>query len=298
MQGLIPACAGKTSPLEIVLTVPKAHPRVCGENPADGIRSFAVAGSSPRVRGKHDPACLLTRRIRLIPACAGKTHSSSLKTSPPPAHPRVCGENSQPVVRPGLSSGSSPRVRGKLNAHVSRTRAAWLIPACAGKTSTSARWTHPARAHPRVCGENSLPLSGVSLPAGSSPRVRGKQFLRSFRRPFLGLIPACAGKTAAGRGGGGGWGAHPRVCGENFESCGIDWVMAGSSPRVRGKQAGYCRVFNDFGSSPRVRGKLIQATSARRNPGLIPACAGKTEKLNSAAGTNRAHPRVCGENYS
>ena len=54
-------------------------------------------------------------RLRLIPARAGKTSSSSSCSRRVWAHPRACGENSQ-VLRAALrAEGSSPRVRGKLS---------------------------------------------------------------------------------------------------------------------------------------------------------------------------------------
>ena len=50
---LIPACAGKTSPMRTKVTPRAAHPRVCGENSA-WCGAFQVwGGSSPRVRGKR-----------------------------------------------------------------------------------------------------------------------------------------------------------------------------------------------------------------------------------------------------
>ena len=73
----------------------------------------------------------------------------------------------------------------------------------------------------------------------------------------VGLIPACAGKTSGGVMGVRPLRAHPRVCGEN-----------GIKPKLHGQ----CR-----GSSPRVRGKLMVEAREPLLPGLIPACAGKTE---------------------
>ena len=116
-----------------------------------------------------------------------------------------------------------------------------------------------------------------SAPAmGSSPRVRGKLIHATSARRNPGLIPACAGKTTRRL-----WEhlqvrAHPRVCGENRPPDALYSKLAGSSPRVRGKQG-------------------------RRNPdrsrsGLIPACAGKTPAHSRCTTTPRAHPRVCGEN--
>ena len=70
------------------------------------------------------------------------------------AHPRACGEN------PGLarlwisSSGSSPRMRGKLTGGVRTADQIRLIPAHAGKTVQHHRPAHARTAHPRACGEN------------------------------------------------------------------------------------------------------------------------------------------------
>ena len=50
------------------------------------------------------------------------------------------------------------------------------------------------------------------------------------------------------------------------------------------------------GSSPRVRGKPCDAAPARRDLGLIPACAGKTLSPDTPDSMVAAHPRVCGEN--
>ena len=51
-------------------------------------------------------------------------------------------------------------------------------------------------AHPRACGENVQEVSLVSIPAGSSPRVRGKLGEARSVVGLDGLIPARAGKTA------------------------------------------------------------------------------------------------------
>ena len=172
--GLIPACAGKTSPAPSPAGEPGAHPRVCGEN--DLFHELIVAGfgSSPRVRGKpmdHDQG---HGDPRLIPACAGKTRRRWLLRKRYRAHPRVCGENTSQERGPETAEGSSPRVRGKQPRPRFRPTRGWLIPACAGKTLPSLKGELKARAHPRVCGENYI-LSAQSVNhVGSSPRVRGK----------------------------------------------------------------------------------------------------------------------------
>ena len=70
-----------------------------------------------------------------------------------------------------------------------------LIPAHAGKTVSVIEMIRPMGAHPRSRGENCLASLALSQVAGSSPLTRGKQRLRPMPSPYLGLIPAHAGKT-------------------------------------------------------------------------------------------------------
>ena len=108
--------------------------------------------------------------------------------------------------------------------------------------------------------------------------MRGKRHDGISDRVTNRLIPACAGKTAAGRRISQDAWAHPRVCGENLSGT----------------------FYQDFdkGSSPRVRGKHRDGDLCRYCGGLIPACAGKTLRLSGSDETYWAHPRVCGENIS
>ena len=155
-DGLIPACAGKTS---YSCRCPRgvwAHPRVCGENWATVSTPCAFSGSSPRVRGKPSSHVFDLTTLRLIPACAGKTFRVRPMIFRSGAHPRVCGENARTRARLAQLRGSSPRVRGKLEFGVFQTHSIRLIPACAGKTGDVENGTPKRWAHPRVCGENSL----------------------------------------------------------------------------------------------------------------------------------------------
>ena len=151
-----------------------------------------------------------------------------------------------------------------------------LIPAYAGKTIDIDTRDFRAPAHPRVCGENQGDTAGGVRVTGSSPRMRGKPAIPVDLCVILWLIPAYAGKTRIWRSAAWKTTAHPRVCGENL--------------------AKYTPGRRSAGSSPRMRGKLIHATSARRNPGLIPAYAGKTAWQPRLQAQRPAHPRVCGEN--
>ena len=137
------------------------------------------------------------------------------------------------------------------------------------------RWDE-GTAHPRVGGENIGKYVDQVRAAGSSPRGRGKHLSYTPNQPTVGLIPAWAGKTHRCNRGQGRPPAHPRVGGENIETFGGASSLSGSSPRGRGK--------------PRPRATL------RRQPGLIPAWAGKTPGSRSTGLSAWAHPRVGGEN--
>ena len=242
------------SPDKAILTA--AHPRVCGENELLQERWARARGSSPRVRGKRVGNRCVSTWKGLIPACAGKTILETALTIAFKAHPRVCGEN--PITTGVIFTlpGSSPRVRGKLDLVQNCVIVAGLIPACAGKTAPQRPHRNRRWAHPRVCGENTrLELARV-FEEGSSPRVRGKLLMLNTLCLNPRLIPACAGKTKTEARVQIGYGAHPRVCGENSGGRAPVWKRAGSSPRVRGK-----RLFQ-------VAGHLYSR--------LIPACAGKT----------------------
>ena len=174
-RGLIPACAGKTYFARWSYSYGPAHPRVCGENFTGNLTSQSIEGSSPRVRGKRPGRTGRPGRNRLIPACAGKTPSPLLNTSPWRAHPRVCGENRMEAKQVVTNLGSSPRVRGKHPAGLAGDLVGRLIPACAGKTHGGIEDFTGLRAHPRVCGENEFAGDFTGRNEGSSPRVRGKR---------------------------------------------------------------------------------------------------------------------------
>ena len=275
-QRLIPARAGKTCSLCSWTPPARAHPRACGENAFFAVVGAVRVGSSPRVRGKRVGRRVQRARERLIPARAGKTRSRPRPRRSAGAHPRACGENvgEQPVALPVV--GSSPRVRGKLRAIQLRCPRAGLIPARAGKTGRGDRGGQGAGAHPRACGENRPFVPTQEQLDGSSPRVRGKLASGPWRSKRRGLIPARAGKTDAQQPSVIYPWAHPRACGENV-------------PTLVTSQA-------EAGSSPRVRGKLSSHRSPVRDPGLIPARAGKTVMPIRSSPVGRAHPRACGEN--
>ena len=193
-------------------------------------------GSSPRGRGKRGRGDHRRRRVRLIPARAGKTWSV-------PCHSRFTG-------------GSSPRGRGKRRGPVGRRSTLRLIPARAGKTRCQLDTAPRVRAHPRAGGENIASTGREVNRAGSSPRGRGKPRVDLHGVTPVGLIPARAGKTSCRARSRPSTPAHPRAGGENIPSTTTWWNVVGSSPRGRGKPE-------------RRRGR-------QQGDRLIPARAGKT----------------------
>ena len=213
--GLIPACAGKTTFVASLTRSRRAHPRVCGENPAAPGGFHCLRGSSPRVRGKPRGPPRRPGVRRLIPACAGKTLRDHECLGPGGgSSPRVRGKLRHRDRRP-YRARLIPACAGKTQRAGRRARRLRLIPACAGKTSAFRSASPPLPAHPRVCGENEVGVKVTADLEGSSPRVRGKHRLRVVRVRRARLIPACAGKTPASPGARRHATAHPRVCGEN-----------------------------------------------------------------------------------
>ena len=230
------------------------------------------------MRGKLCCRCRLISQLGITPACAGKTGGYIPAGCKIGDHPRVCGENALPLCKTLLDVGSPPRVRGKRISQMGGCGRRGITPACAGKTSSSCRTNPKSGDHPRVCGENILPWQVRIWNSGSPPRVRGKLFKPLYAVLLLWITPACAGKTCLPwRQDRPSW-DHPRVCGENYKGRHRFGSFQGSPPRVRGK--------------PWVN-PLVTDVS-----GITPACAGKTHSFFPRSGTDRDHPRVCGENCS
>ena len=275
--GLIPAHAGKTGLLLVGVFHEWAHPRSRGEN-------------RPRRWMRTSPP-------GLIPAHAGKTRRRERHRLRAGAHPRSRGENAPDELEADFLRGSSPLTRGK-QVTVRRARGVrGLIPAHAGKTSTSVTaWAGP-RAHPRSRGENLVEPYWIGTMRGSSPLTRGKPRSDTSCRARCGLIPAHAGKTVVNCSMAGTRWAHPRSRGENVleaqgegHRLGLIPAHAGKTafhpaigytqrahPRSRGENyEAHALAIQTGGSSPLTRGKLRLPINVCIMTGLIPAHAGKT----------------------
>ena len=273
--GIIPACAGSTSPADRSPPGARDHPRVRGEHGRGRVLHVRAPGSSPRARGAPSHARAGARARGIIPACAGSTRRRPELGGWSWDHPRVRGEHAGSVRTIDMPPGSSPRARGAPTRRLRGASVAGIIPACAGSTPTRRGACGGGWDHPRVRGEHDATRSAWPASSGSSPRARGAPVLVEADLGGSGIIPACAGSTVCARVGGRSGRDHPRVRGEHLrsgETC---------TPNA--------------GSSPRARGALDPAALERADAGIIPACAGSTRSGGSPIADPRDHPRVRGE---
>ena len=187
----------------------------------------------------------------------------------------MCGEKCLVQAVNLCPKGSPPRVRGKDWAKTGAYNAQGITPACAGKSDSalSAGWL--GGDHPRVCGEKTGDNGPHLCTQGSPPRVRGKGGQDPLFPRHPGITPACAGKRYLQHRQTGAERDHPRVCGEKV----VNFIQ-------------HCQ---HLGSPPRVRGKAAACPVQKPNPGITPACAGKSDRKGEKLIEVGDHPRVCGE---
>ena len=172
--------------------------------------------------------------LRIIPAHAGNTVWMKLSPDFRRDHPRACGEHGLIVAVVIAHKGSSPRMRGTLDAVAVGQAGHGIIPAHAGNTvalslSSSAIWDHP-----RACGEHEAGAGLQTFGEGSSPRMRGTQSFVFALGRVRGIIPAHAGNTRDSSLSPRWRRDHPRACGEHSARSRVTVSTRGSSPRMRG----------------------------------------------------------------
>ena len=191
-----------------------------------------------------------------------------------------------------------------------------FIPACAGNRHLAAFNNSVSAVHPRVCGEQTSPVTRSRSCGGSSPRVRGTAHYHQCRDREIRFIPACAGNSPRCSNSEARVTVHPRVCGEQVSFLRNFLLAFGSSPRVRGTAIHYARFgaikrfipacagnrprldplfFFTIGSSPRVRGTGSASKRLHPDDRFIPACAGNRGPDVGVGLFRTVHPRVCGE---
>ena len=113
VEGITPACAGKSISENRICVDNQDHPRVCGEKSSKPHVPVSYSGSPPRVRGKGMERYINEKYHRITPACAGKSLQQGGRSNIFWDHPRVCGEKTGLSSRISPCGGSPPRVRGK-----------------------------------------------------------------------------------------------------------------------------------------------------------------------------------------
>ena len=214
VSGIIPALAGNTGQLAVLVTGHRDHPRSRGEYLSQPLVSTSIQGSSPLSRGiprRGEPGVAV---VGIIPALAGNTPARRRTTRRGGDHPRSRGEYRR-IERAWICpDGSSPLSRGILHHRVPWGCSGGIIPALAGNTTDASRrpWARPD--HPRSRGEYCIVHLDTLARTGSSPLSRGILDPTPGTTPATGIIPALAGNTPA-------WfvrglfpGDHPRSRGE------------------------------------------------------------------------------------
>ena len=172
-SGIIPACAGNTSPAETAFTSRSDHPRMRGEHSEPERYVTLDPGSSPHARGTPCAASNRRRCRGIIPACAGNTPQQDWKRLRNWDHPRMRGEHYVPDKTITYIGGSSPHARGTRAPSQASYAREGIIPACAGNTMRRVQPETVSRDHPRMRGEHSATRLETVTELGSSPHARG-----------------------------------------------------------------------------------------------------------------------------
>ena len=207
------------------------------------------------MRGKGSDAELCHIQVGITPAHAGKRQVLHHASRPAWDHPRACGEKCSHGAHIRSTSGSPPRMRGKVKMRMIQPGFTRITPAHAGKRSKPMFSKLRTRDHPRACGEKRLKLVALSSRLGSPPRMRGKDTQSKQGQGRVWITPAHAGKRRFPAACPHSNGDHPRACGEKGTgNRGATWLQ-GSPPRMRGKELEKGVDSGDVGITPAHAGK-------------------------------------------
>ena len=146
------------------------------------------------------------------------------------------GEDFPPFLEPSTDLGSPPHARGRRKRFTADSQTFRITPACAGKTTKRVASVSTVKDHPRMRGEDRLPLTVLGKAAGSPPHARGRLLRRRQRRLRRRITPACAGKTSVRLVQSADREDHPRMRGEDAAPIAAQFSSHGSPPHARGRQ--------------------------------------------------------------
>ncbi|RSX51073.1 hypothetical protein D2E24_1913 [Bifidobacterium samirii] len=129
--------------------------------------------------------------------------------------------------------------------------------------------------HPRLRGEDSVPLVRSMMSCGSPPLARGRSLRLPVEHEHGRFTPACAGKMMVPAGALSSVQVHPRLRGEDYDRFKV--------------------TVPDYGSPPLARGRFWIITDLSNCNRFTPACAGKMGVGRGAGSLTTVHPRLRGE---
>ena len=132
--GIISACAEQTLVPGATRRSSTDHLRVCGADSSAPSSPPLRMGSSPRVRSRRQRRDERGDRTGIISACAEQTCRTRAASPRDRDHLRVCGADTVGDEIRMPTAGSSPRVRSRRGAALSRSRLCGIISACAEQT--------------------------------------------------------------------------------------------------------------------------------------------------------------------
>ncbi len=252
--GIIPARAGFTQGLDLLVVKASDHPRSRGVYRACPASMSWGEGSSPLARGL---------RQRLPGAGPGRRD-----------HPRSRGVYTRAICWLARTLGSSPLARGLHEGDLLAGADLGIIPARAGFTRLRTLSTGSARDHPRSRGVYFTAVPSQPGRCGSSPLARGLRYYKRTGAQERRIIPARAGFTLA-------WDSQALNLWDHPRSRGV--YRPGTTPPT-----------GDSGSSPLARGLHREDALTAGRARIIPARAGFTGPRSPPYGTGSDHPRSRG----
>ena len=248
------------------------------------------------MRGKVHLVEVRPSFLGITPAHAGKSTVKHQNGAYSQDHPRTCGEKPSVAAASAAARGSPPHMRGKDQALKYAVKGARITPAHAGKSFIQQPvivnlWGSPPHMRGKDMGVVCAHLGVRITPAhagksvtrylsnyntlGSPPHMRGKGGVACPCGQCVGITPAHAGKSALFSPPFDNPEDHPRTCGEKLSLGGT-----------------LCSV---MGSPPHMRGKEHQRCCPKKQSGITPAHAGKSQRDHHRLCISRDHPRTCGE---
>ena len=230
----------------------------------------------------------------IIPARAGFTATSKMKSVSHLDHPRSRGVYAASAATRCSASGSSPLARGLRSGRALSLDVDRIIPARAGFTAGGGCREQPGGDHPRSRGVY-IPLRWrLEKAGGSSPLARGLPLSATPAGNLPGIIPARAGFTPLVLVGTADLGIIPARAGFT-DAAHRAGGRTQDHPRSRGVyRAQGVRAAMMSGSSPLARGLRSTASTAFRPVRIIPARAGFTVPRGDADRGRPDHPRSRG----